>query len=116
MASTFTLDDIRAAAEKAYGTTEIVDGDVVVARLLNPLRLTASKRAALKAAQEGIRATEDSGDADQDIIVDHLRDAIRAISETDAQATALLRMAGDDAAILISIFNIYSKSEASPEA
>jgi hypothetical protein len=114
----FTLDDIRAAAEAKYGATEITDGAEVIARLVNPLRLSSVKRAALKAAQEGLNAAQDreGGEDSTDVVIAHLRDAIRAVAETEAQAARLLSLAGDDAAVLVSIFETYNKHEALPEA
>ena len=57
--SSFSLDDIRAAAEKKYGATEIAG-----AELRNPIRLSDDERKALAAAYDKLDVDEDSEDAE----------------------------------------------------
>jgi hypothetical protein len=96
MANTFTLDDIRAAADKKYGHTKI--GDVV---LLNPLRLPKAKREELVALQE--KLSED--DAEQEKL---LADAIRLVAQNSEKAESLLSEIGEDLALLVTVFEKYS--------
>lgn len=94
--ATFTLDDIRAAADKKYGHTEI--GDVV---LLNPLRLPKAKRDELISLQD--KLGED--DADQEKL---LADAIRLVAQNEKKADELLDEISEDLAMLVTVFEKYS--------
>lgn len=106
--SNFTLDDIRAAAEKKYGSTDIEVGDITV-HLLNPLRLPKAKRKALLALQEQL---EDE-DADQE---EFLEKAVRLIAATEIEADLLLEEVGDDLALLAEIFASYTEGQQAGEA
>ena len=102
----FTLDDIRKAADAKYGSTNI-DGT----ELVNPLRLTKEKRAALT----GLQGKLDAEDADQEEI---LAEALQLVSRTEAQGETLLAGIGGDLAVLVSVFEKYMEGaqvgEASP--
>jgi Mycobacteriophage tail assembly protein len=100
--STFTLDDIRAAADARYGSLDIPLSDGLTARLLNPLRLPKEKRDELSAMQDKM---EEKG-SDQEQI---LADVVRLVAENDAQAEALLSQVGGDLAMLAVIFERYSE-------
>ncbi|MFG1602846.1 phage tail assembly protein [Actinoplanes sp. NPDC049265] len=106
--SSFMLDDIRAAAEVKYGSTDIDLGTRVV-KLLNPLRLPKKQRAALIAVQEKLNA----GDADQEAL---LSEALSLVTETPAAAQALLAAIGDDLAVLVEVFSRYSEGTQVGEA
>lgn len=106
--SSYSLDDIRAAAETKYASTDITVGDTKVV-LVNALRLPKAKRDALLAIQEELEAE----DSDQEAI---LASAIRTVAETDAQATLLLSEIGDDLAILATVFETYGKGTQVGEA
>ncbi|WP_372407204.1 phage tail assembly protein [Streptomyces luteireticuli] len=97
--ASYTLDDIRAAADARYGSTDIAVGDDVV-RLLNPLRLTRAKRDALSALQDRLGAD----DADQEEL---LSEAIRLVAENSEAADQLLNAVGTDLAVLAEIFERY---------
>lgn len=110
MANTFTLDDIRKAAEAKYGATEVDLGDGQESvRLVNVLRLPKEKRDRLIAAQKQLQDDE----ADQEAI---LRDMLRLVAETDAQASRLLDVIGDDLAVLLTVFTQYSEGTQLGEA
>lgn len=114
MATTFTLDDIRAAAEAKYGSTDIQIGDTLV-RLLNPLRLTKVKRTALVAAQKDLEAEE----GDEEVEVDQeaaFHAILRIVAETEHQAEVLIDAVGDDLAQLASLFSMYSEGTQAGEA
>ena len=83
----FTLDDIRAAAEAKYGSTDIQVGDTrPAAQPAAPARRSA--RAELMAVQKQLDArTRDAAEIDQEEL---LADAIRLVAETKAQAATLL--------------------------
>lgn len=106
--ASYTLDDIRAAAEAKYGATEINFGDDVC-RLLNPLRLAKEKRAQLLAIQDQL----DGEDADQEEV---LGQAIRLVAESQPAANKLLKAVGSDLAILAEIFETYGKGTQVGEA
>ncbi|MFD7259319.1 phage tail assembly protein [Streptomyces sp. NPDC059874] len=106
--ASYTLDDIRAAAEAKYGATEINFGDDVC-RLLNPLRLPKEKRAELLAIQDQL----DGEDADQEEV---LVQAIRLVAESQAAANKLLKVVGSDLAILAQIFETYGQGTQAGEA
>ncbi|MFF3006355.1 phage tail assembly protein [Kitasatospora sp. NPDC057940] len=104
----YSLDDIRAAAESKYGSTDITIGEDVV-RLLNPLRLPKAKREELTALQD--RLGED--DADQEELLSH---AIKLVAEHAAQAKKLLTAVSGDLAVLAEIFDRYAKGAQVGEA
>lgn len=112
--ATFTLDDIRDAAEAKYGSTDIPVGDVLV-RLLNPLRLTKEKRSALIGAQKDLEAQEgeDAADVDQ---VEVFQGILRLVAENEHQAEVLIAELGDDLAVLASVFELYSEGTQAGEA
>lgn len=112
--ATFTLDDIREAAEAKYGSTDIPVGDVLV-RLLNPLRLTKEKRSALMAAQKDLEAQEGEGVEDIDQ-VEVFQGILRLVAENEHQADVLIAELGDDLALLASVFEMYSAGTQAGEA
>jgi len=95
----FTLDDIRAAAEAKYGSTDIDMGEHGILSLVNPLRLPKEKRDALSKIQES------SEDRDQG---DVMRDAIRLVASDNHKADRFLEIAGDDLAMLATVFSTYT--------
>ena len=113
MANAITLDDIRAAAEAKYGSTDIELSDGVVVKLLNPLRMAKANREALQSLQEKLGADG----ADQEAL---LAEALSTVAESPAKAKKLLAALGDDLGLLASVFETYSKGtqagEASPSA
>ena len=120
--ATFTLDDIRNAAEAKYGSTDIQVGDVLV-RLLNPLRLSKTNRAALMATQKLLETkkedSEDGAEVEEVEEVDQeetFHKIIVLVAETEFQAKALLDAIGDDLAQLASVFEMYSEGTQAGEA
>ncbi|QPB09926.1 tape measure chaperone [Streptomyces phage Sitrop] len=106
--ASFSLDDIRSAAEAKYGSTDINFGDDVC-RLLNPLRLPKAKRNELI----NIQSKLDGEDVDQEAV---LADAIRLVAESDKAAEKLLSAVGDDLAVLAQIFETYGEGTQAGEA
>jgi hypothetical protein len=106
--ASFSLDDIRAAAERKYGSTDITFGEDVV-RLLNPLRLPKVRRDALLSLQEEM-GKEDTDQAEL------LAQAIRTIAESEKAADKLLEAVDGDLAILAEIFGHYGESTQVGEA
>lgn len=98
--ASFKLDDIRAAAEAKYGSTDIEVGEETVS-LVNVLRLPKTKRDELMAIQEKL----DGEGVDQAAV---LSDAIRLVAKTEKQAETLLAAVGDDLAVLVELFNKYT--------
>ena len=90
--SSFSLDDIRAAADRKYGSTDIAVGDETV-RLLNPLRMKKSQRDKLIGVQKEMEAgTDEAEDVDQVAV---FQQALRIVAQTPAQAKLLIDAIGD---------------------
>ncbi|MFI9228980.1 phage tail assembly protein [Streptomyces rimosus] len=106
--ASFSLDDIRTAAEAKYGSTDIELGDDTV-RLLNPLRLPKLSRQKLTQLQDLMGGE----DADQEEL---LSEAIRLVAETRKAADKLLKAVGGDLALLAEIFDRYGKGTQVGEA
>ncbi|GAB2329229.1 phage tail assembly protein [Streptomyces variabilis] len=106
--ASYTLDDIRTAAEARYGSTDITVGERVV-RLLNPLRLSKARREELTALQDQIN----TDGADQEELFAH---AIRLVAESEPAANALLKEIGEDLAVLAQVFEIYGQATQVGEA
>lgn len=114
----FTLDDIRAAAEEQYGSTDIEMADGSEVKLLNPMRLTKAKRVALAKLQEKMSAASEAEEGeleevDEEEIVDEM---FTLIAATEAQAKKLLKALGGDLAQKIALFNMYGEKTQVGEA
>ncbi|MEU0674469.1 phage tail assembly protein [Streptomyces sp. NPDC006172] len=96
----FSLDNIRAAAEAKYGSTDIELADGFVVRLLNPLRLSKADRTELLTIQTKL----DGEDVDQEAV---LSEAITLVAENKTAAKRLLDEVGSDLAVLAQIFDAY---------
>ena len=109
--SSYSLDDIRAAADAKYGAVEIVvDADTTV-RLINPLRLAKDDRTALLSVQDRLSAEDE--DVDQ---VQVFADAIRTVAENKPAADKLIEAIGGDLAILAEVFRTYTEGVSVGEA
>lgn len=106
--ASFSLDDIRSAAEAKYGSTDIELGDETI-RLLNPLRLAKAARNQLTKLQDLMGGE----DADQEEL---LSEAIRLVAEHPKAADKLLTAIGGDLAVLAEIFDAYGKGTQVGEA
>lgn len=105
----FTLDQIRAAAEAKYGSTDIELSDGTIASLLNPLRLPKTSRDAL--ADIGDRF--DAEDADPAAIFE---DALRLAAGNKASVEKLIEEIGGDLAVLSQVFEDYTSGAQVGEA
>lgn len=106
--ASFSLDDIRAAAEAKYGSCDIEVGNKTVS-LRNPLRLSKPERTKLLGLQSSLNEDE----ADQEEL---LTEAIRTIAATGAQAKVLLDAVKGDLAMLVEVFTRYSEGTQAGEA
>lgn len=106
--ASFTLDDIRAAAEAKYGSTDI-ETSTGTCELVNPLRLPKKKRDELMTIQKRL----DGEDVDQEEV---LSDAIRLVASSKKQAESLLDQIDGDLTILVEVFKNYSESTQVGEA
>ncbi|MGW8630607.1 phage tail assembly protein [Streptomyces sp. NPDC055793] len=106
----FTLDNIRAAADAKYGSTDIEVDEKTTVHLLNPLRLPKEKRTKLVALQDAMDA---EGDVDQEEL---FSEAIRLVADHPKKAEALLTAVGGDLAVLAQIFETYGKGTQAGEA
>ncbi|MEU6056985.1 phage tail assembly protein [Streptomyces sp. NPDC047097] len=105
--ATFTLDDIRAAADARYGSTDIeIDPETTVV-LRNPLRLSKEERTELAALQDKLDG-DDQGDV--------LADAIRLVAKSKPAAEKLITQLDGDLALLAQVFESYSKGTQAGEA
>jgi peptide subunit release factor 1 (eRF1) len=108
--SSYSLDDIRAAADAKYGHTEItVDANTTV-RLINALRLPKEKRQALLSVQDKLTSDDDVDQADV------FADAIRTVADNAVAAEALIDAIGGDLAILAQVFSTYTEGTSAGEA
>lgn len=97
--SSFSLDDIRTAAEAKYGSTDITFGeDTLVLR--NALRLSKAERKELMSLQDKIDAGEDQ----EDLVVG----ALTLVAKDKAVARKFLKAVGDDMAVLSEVFQKYT--------
>lgn len=106
--ASFTLDDIKAAADRKYASTEIDLGGFTV-ELLNPLRLEDEKRDALFALQDVM----DDEDTDQRKA---LEDALRLIVAKPIQGDKLIEALGGDLALLATVFQTWTEQTQAGEA
>ena len=107
--ASFTLDDIRKAADAKYGSTDIDMGNGDVLVLVNPLRLPKEKRDVLSKVQEsGKEDDKDQGDT--------MREAIRIVAERQDMAEKFIGIAGDDLALLATVFSSYTEGAQVGEA
>jgi hypothetical protein len=108
----YTLDDIRAAAEKKYASTDITVGDTTVT-LVNVLRLPKEKRDVFTSLQEELDGQESEESVDQ---AEKLAGLLRLVASNGKDADVLLAAIGDDLALLATIFEMYAKGTESGEA
>ncbi|MEU7643354.1 phage tail assembly protein [Streptomyces huasconensis] len=106
--ASYSLDDIRTAADAKYGSTDIKLDDETI-RLLNPLRLPKATRKELTELQDLMG----SEDADQEEL---LSEAIRLVAEHPKAAGKLLTAIGGDLAVLAEIFDAYGRGAQVGEA
>ncbi|TCC19962.1 phage tail assembly protein [Kribbella sindirgiensis] len=113
MSNSFTLDDIRAAAEAKYGAVPITLSDGSVCKLLNPLRLSKEKRAKLTELSKENKDAESVDDSQE-----QLEGTIRIVAERAVLAEQLIEEVGGDLAVLATILEKYNEGaqvgEASP--
>jgi hypothetical protein len=103
MSKIITLDAIREAADKKYGSTIIPVGEHRV-ELLNPLRMEKAKRDELIKLQETLNAEPEEGaeEIDQEQVIDTM---FRLIAKTEGQANKLI--AALDLAERVTVFELY---------
>ncbi|MEU9126581.1 phage tail assembly protein [Kitasatospora sp. NPDC048540] len=107
--ASYTLDNIRAAAEAKYGSTDIELSAGSVVRLLNPLRLPKATREELQGLQDQMEADG----ADQEALMEGV---IRLVADNPKKGDALIAAIGGDLAVLAEIVETYSKSTQVGEA
>lgn len=107
--ATYTLDDIREAADKKYGglTIELGEGHGVTLR--NVLRLSREERGKIEQLQ-------DREDESVDETIEGLREAVLTLADSSDNGRALLDLIGDDAALLIHIFKTWQGQTQAGEA
>ncbi|MEU9057835.1 phage tail assembly protein [Streptomyces sp. NPDC048430] len=108
--TTFSLDDIRSAADAKYGSTDIQIDDKTTVVLRNPLRLSKAERDELGSLQDKLDGDEALDQADV------LADAIRLVAKDKKIAEKLIDSIGGDLALLAQVFSTYSKGTQAGEA
>lgn len=118
MATTFTLDMIRDAAEKKYGSfeVEIAEGEIV--QLLNPMRMSKAKRVELHKLQARMDALGKADEADLEGVDEEavIEEMLTCVCESAPKAKKLLKALGDDLAMKIALFNEYGSHTSAGEA
>lgn len=126
--ATFSLDQIKAAADAKYGSLDIPlsekQGDVV--RLLNPLRMSEAQRTELRVIQDklnDIAAANEDGDEDaeptEDAVkeqTDLIAEMLMAVAENKAAGKKLLDALGGDLAMTMIVFEQYTEGTQAGEA
>lgn len=118
--SSFTLDDIREAAEKKYGSLDITlrDGSEVVLR--NPLRLSKAERKELNEIHEAYGSDDeesDGEDADNDLDEqEEFMDSVIRLVAARGKGDALIEEIGDRMDVKIELFNRYTNGGEMGEA
>lgn len=114
--ASYTLDAIRSAADSKYASTDIKLSDEMTVVLVNPMKLSKEKRAALVAINGELTTPEgEEPDPDMDQ-VEIFQRALSLVAATPAQAKALLDQVGDDLAVLAQIFETYGEAQQAGEA
>ncbi|WP_432482595.1 phage tail assembly protein [Kineococcus esterisolvens] len=113
--ASFSLDDIRSAAEARYASTDIDLGGGKTVSLVNPLRLSKAKRDRFRALQEDLTRDVPEGEEgpDQEEI---LKDVFRVVAQTEAQAERLIKALDGDLAQMVLIFERYGEETQPGEA
>lgn len=106
--STFSLDQIKAAADAKYGSLDVPFGDKT-AVFLNPLRLGAKKREAMKGLQADMKADK----IEQEEFVDKF---LLLAAKDEKVAEQLLDEIGDDLALKVTILEQYGEGTQVGEA
>ena len=106
-----TLDSIREAAEKKFGSYDIELGEGSEVKLLNPLRLSKENRKKLMSYQD--EANSENSDVDQEDVIE---DMLRLIAESPKAADLLIKALDGDLAVQMQIFDDYAKATSLGEA
>lgn len=97
----FSLDDIRAAADKKYASTFIEVGDTEI-ELVNILRLPKEKRDELFSIQK------ESDEGEDNDVEAALTRSLYLVAKEEGGAKLLLDAIGGDLAVLSQVFETYS--------
>ena len=109
--ASYTLDDIRDAAEAKYGSTDIDLGAGGTLRLVNVLRLPQEKRDRLQELQARAGEEGESGDPG-----DGLVEILRLVAEDEKRLDLLLEEVGDDLGVLATLVDTYVGATQAGEA
>ena len=107
--STFSLDDIRAAADAKFGHTDIKLNDDETLRLTNALQLPKAIRKELEGFQD--RLDEDGADTEE-----ILSDVIRLVATDKKLADKYLTALDGNLALIVQTFSSYNEGTQMGEA
>lgn len=116
MSTNFTLDDIRAAAERKYGNVNITLDEKTTVTLLNPLRLETARRDELAALQDRLTDSNSDDEVTAEDQEEALRQALRLVCESPAAADRLEKALGNDLTMYAAVFEVYSGGVEAGEA
>lgn len=105
----FTLDDIRAAAERKYGAVDFQLPDGRVCKLVNVLRLPKDARDEMLAVQD--RLKDESVDQETTLV-----SALKIVAEDESLAEELVASLNGDLGMLAAVFDLYTKGTEAGEA
>jgi len=103
MSQSFSLDDIRAAAEAQYGHTEVAG-----ATLQNVMRLSREKRIEFSKMREKLDEAEDASDV--------LEEMLRMVAVPGKAIDDLIEACAGDLGMLMTVFTRYSEGTQVGEA
>lgn len=109
MSKTFTLDDIRTAAEKNYGSLIIELGDGHKVELRNVMRLSDAER-------DEFMALSDREDDDDVNVREALASMLRIVAATEGQANKLEEAFGEDLTLYAQTVELYKDATQAGEA
>ena len=123
--ATFSLDQIKAAADAKYGSLDIPlsdkQGDVV--RLLNPLRMSEAQRAELRVIQDKLNDISASQEGEDEVSEDAVKEQtdliaemLLAVAENKTAGQKLLDALGGDLAMTMVVFEQYTEGTQAGEA
>lgn len=106
MTQKFSLDDIKAAADKKYGSLIITLADGSDLELKNVLRLKKDKRDQVQALQARL-AEEDDEEKDAEDQFEVLTDMLRAVATEPKLVDQFLNDIDNDLGVVATVFNEY---------
>lgn len=106
--ATFTLDDIRAAADRKFGGMTIPLSDGTNVEMKNVIRMDKGHRDRVKNAQSAFDEISGRDDVDEDELIEAVRTLIRAIVSNDHYTDRLFDELGQDSGLILTVLTSYA--------